>query len=81
MIRRERAFTGRPGELVTLLALHGPATGVTTEGLRYPLHEATLMPGSTRGVSNVLDAPTARVVLATGVLLALRPAALQEGTT
>ena len=28
---------GREGDLVSLLAAHGPADGVTTEGLRYPL--------------------------------------------
>ena len=41
------------GTIVSLLAIGGPAYGITTEGLRWPLDNATLLPGSTRGVSNV----------------------------
>jgi thiamine pyrophosphokinase len=73
VIRSERALTGYPGELVSLLALHGPAEGVRTEGLQYPLIGETLEPGSTRGVSNVFSASEARVSLERGVLLAVRP--------
>ena len=43
----------RPGDLVTLLAFDGPAHGVTTAGLRWPLADATLAPGSSLGLSNV----------------------------
>ena len=67
------AFEGEPGELLTLLALHGPAEGVTTDGLAYPLRDETLEPGSSRGVSNVFDRATARVTVERGVLLAVRP--------
>jgi thiamine pyrophosphokinase len=73
VIRGERTIEGTPGELVSLLALHGPAEGVVTEGLAYPLRGEMLEPGSSRGVSNVFEAPTARVTVASGVLLALRP--------
>ena len=73
VIRGERSLEGVPGELVTLLALHGPAEGVTTERLAYPLRGETLEPSSTRGVSNVFAADTARISLERGVLLAIRP--------
>jgi thiamine pyrophosphokinase len=66
-------LSGSPGDLVTLLAVGGPAAGVTTSGLRYPLRDETLEPGSTRGVSNVLVEPTATVELRSGVLLVLIP--------
>jgi len=75
VIRGEREIVGTPGDLVTLLALHGPAAGVTTDGLTYPLRDATLMPGSSRGVSNVFAEPRATVSVASGVLLAIRPGA------
>jgi thiamine pyrophosphokinase len=75
VVRRERRLTGRAGELITLLALNGPAKGVVTEGLLYPLGGETLEPGSTRGVSNVFTQAQARVQLAHGVLLAIRPGA------
>jgi len=62
---------GRPGDLVTLLAVSGPATGVTTSGLRWPLRAETLAPGSTRGVSNEMDASRATVSVVQGVVLTL----------
>lgn len=73
VVRRDRVLTGRVGELVSLFALHGPALGVVTDGLVYPLREETLLPGSTRGVSNLFAEPRARVALEGGVLLAVRP--------
>lgn len=66
-------LTGPVGALVSLLPVHGPARGVTTTGLRFPLDDATLAAGTSRGVSNVLDAPTATVELTDGVVLAVRP--------
>jgi thiamine pyrophosphokinase len=73
VIRAEATLAGAPGDLVSLLAVGGPATGVTTDGLRYPLADETLEPGSTRGVSNVLVGATAGVRLAAGALLAVQP--------
>ncbi len=73
IVRGTRALVGEAGELVSLLAVNGPAEGVTTEGLVYPLRGETLEPGSTRGVSNVFAAEGATVQVARGVLLAIRP--------
>jgi thiamine pyrophosphokinase len=73
VVRRERTLRGEPGDLISLFAVHGPATGVVTHGLVYPLRAETLEPGSSRGVSNVFAAPEARVGLERGVVLAVRP--------
>lgn len=73
VVRGERLLVGRAGELISLLALHGPAVGVVTEGLVYPLRGETLAPGSSRGISNVFAAEEARVSLESGVVLAVRP--------
>ena len=73
VVRGERTLEGDPGELVSLLALHGPAQGVQTEGLVYPLAGETLEPGSSRGVSNVFAERTARIRVEHGVLLTVRP--------
>jgi thiamine pyrophosphokinase len=73
VVRGERLLVGRAGELISLLALHGPAVGVVTEGLVYPLRGETLVPGSSRGISNVFAAEEARVSLESGVVLAVRP--------
>lgn len=62
---------GAAGDLVSLLAVGGPAEGVTTAGLRWRLTGATLGPGSTRGISNEMTDAAAGVTLGSGVLLAV----------
>jgi thiamine pyrophosphokinase len=59
--------------VISLLALHGPARGVVTDGLLYSLSGETLAPGSTRGMSNEFASPEAHIAVETGVLLAVRP--------
>jgi thiamine pyrophosphokinase len=64
----------RPGDLVTLLPFDGPATGVTTSGLRWPLVEATLPAGFSRGLSNQIlaaDGRAPRVELGGGRLIVI----------
>ena len=73
VVRGESTLEGEPGEIVSLLALHGPARGVRTEGLAYPLADETLEPGSSRGLSNVFAERKARIRVGHGVLLAIRP--------
>ena len=75
---RTAAVLGRTGELVTLLAIGGEATGVTTQGLTYPLRNESLSPFSTRGVSNILATPSATVSVTAGCLAIVRPHALEE---
>ncbi len=74
VVRDTTLLDGRPDGLVSLLALHGPARGVRTEGLRFPLDDAELRPGSSLGLSNRMTGATARVTLETGVLLTVQPA-------
>ncbi|MEY2454900.1 MAG: thiamine pyrophosphokinae [Acidimicrobiaceae bacterium] len=66
-------FSAEAGELLTLLPVGGPASGITTSGLRFPLRDESLASGSSRGVSNVVDTAPATVQLATGTLLAIFP--------
>jgi thiamine pyrophosphokinase len=73
VVRGERVLSGAEGELISLFALNGPAMGIETEGLAYPLRGETLMPGSSRGISNMFSATEARVSLERGLLLAVRP--------
>ena len=78
VVRGQREIPGERGELVSLLALHGPAEGVRTEGLAYPLAGETLEPGSSRGVSNLFAADVARIAVKRGTLLAIRPGKEQK---
>ena len=69
----EAVIEGEVGAVVTLLPLGGPARGVRTTGLRYPLHGEDLDPTATRGVSNIVVGAPASVSLATGTLLVVEP--------
>ena len=77
------SLTGAPGAVLTLLALGGPATGLTTTGVLWPLSDDTLEPGSTRGVSNEIVASPVRVALESGSLLVVgtQPLERDEGAS
>ena len=62
---------GLPGETVSLLPVQGPARGITTTGLRYPLKGETLWPERTRGISNELLEEQASISLEQGCLLCI----------
>jgi thiamine pyrophosphokinase len=69
---------GLAESFVSLLPIGGPAVGIVTDGLRYPLHDEDLAPGTTRGVSNELIAGRASVRLTSGTLLVVQPFAGAE---
>jgi thiamine pyrophosphokinase len=66
-------LAGRPGSLVSLLALGGPAEEVHTDGLRWALAGERLDPWSSRGLSNVATHDNVRVSVGSGTLLAIEP--------
>ena len=57
------------GHTVSLIPLSEEVTGITYTGLRYPLTDATLRLGSTRGISNEVAATPATVHIATDIAL------------
>ena len=73
VVRDRIELSGSPGDLVSLLPYGGRVGGVTTTGLRWPLHEAELPPGTSRGVSNQMVGRIAIVELKEGTLLVVRP--------
>jgi thiamine pyrophosphokinase len=73
VVRDELTVSGRPGDRLSLLPVHGPARGVVTHGLCYPLDHEDLPPGTTRGCSNELIAGSARITLEEGTLLCILP--------
>lgn len=64
---------GKEGDLLTLVPVGGPASGVTIAGARWPLDSATLQVGSTRGVSNEFVESSVTVSVERGSLLVVRP--------
>jgi thiamine pyrophosphokinase len=72
VVRDAATLHGRIGSTVSLLAVHGPARGITTRGLRFPLDDAALESGSSLGVSNRLTGSPATVHVSAGVLAVLQ---------
>ncbi len=60
---------GEPGDTLSLIPLNGPARGVVTENLEYPLRNELLPAGPSRGLSNVLTSNKAKVTFQEGILL------------
>ena len=61
----------RAGQGLSLLPLGGPARGIHTGGLEYPLRGETLLPERSRGISNRVIAPEAWVTLEDGCLICI----------
>ena len=64
---------GTVENLVSLLAVGGQATGVTTTGLAWALTDGVLEPGVGLSLSNRMAASTATVAVGSGVVIALMP--------
>ena len=69
LIRDHAEITGQPGDTVSILPIGGDAVGVANHGLEWPLNNATLPLGSTRGVSNVMTGTQASISVRKGMLL------------
>ena len=70
-----RTLEGEPRDAVSIFPLSGLATGVTLEGLVYPLEDALLEPGDTLGFHNELAGREARVSVGGGTLLVIHESA------
>ena len=74
VVRKRRVIHGDVGATISLIPMGGPATGVTAKGVHWPLEDATLLHGTTHGVSNVFAGPVADVRVTGGCLLVVIPA-------
>lgn len=61
-----------PGDTVSALPLSDTVTGITYTGMSYPLTDAILHLGSTRGISNEVATTPATVTIASGRLLIIQ---------
>lgn len=72
LIDGEIRFRAEPGQKLSLAPLSGPAAGVRTTGLRFPLHGEILAPAIRDGISNeVVDGPVTVSVAAGDLLLVI----------
>lgn len=64
-------ISGKKGDEISLIPIREDCHGVHTEGLYYPLTNASLSFGSTRGISNVMLSQKAKVEISKGLLLVI----------
>jgi len=67
-----RVVEGAAGDSVSIFPFSGQATGVTLEGMAYPLQNASLQPGDTLGFHNELLGTEAKVGVQSGTLLVVQ---------
>ena len=65
LLRREEQF----GTYLSLVPFGGPASGVTLEGVYYPLRDAVLTYGNSLGISNEIVSEEAKIHIGRGSLL------------
>ncbi len=63
------SVNGKIGELLSIVPVTEEVRGVTLRGLEYPLNDATIAFGSSRGVSNVFSETVAYISIKSGMLL------------
>jgi thiamine pyrophosphokinase len=71
---------GKQNSLVALHAMNGMAHGISTDGLRWQLHNESLAPWVSRGVSNELTGTSGDISLQSGALLVVQPEAFTQST-
>lgn len=79
LITSEAEIKGQAGDIVSLLPLGGPVYDVKTFDLKYPLDYEKLFPEKTRGISNVMTGPTARVTISRGLLICIHTRGSKPG--
>lgn len=62
---------GKSGDTISLLPWGGDVEGVTTEGMKWELQDASFPFGPARGISNVMMKAHVTITLKTGVLLVI----------
>jgi len=66
------SLDGQIGSTVSVVPLSPEVKGITFSGLAYPLENATLCLGSTRGISNEIALPPATITIDEGMLLVIQ---------
>ena len=73
VVRTRRVFSAEAGTTLTVLPAGAEATGVSIQGVRWPLAAVTLKRGSTLGVSNEATGGPVTVEVETGTLTVIFP--------
>ena len=69
---KENIIRGKKGDIVSIIPIGGDVSGITTEGLDYPLFSETLEFGKGRGVSNEMTGDECRITVKNGSALIIK---------
>ena len=72
IVDKEAAFVDAKGVTVSLFALNPKVEGLSLSGFVYPLQDAVLTMGESRGVSNIINEAYAKISVRAGNLLVIR---------
>jgi thiamine pyrophosphokinase len=70
LVHKQITVTGIPGQIISLWSFSDKTTGIVTTGLRYPLHNETMVRG-THGISNEFETNTASISVQKGDLMVI----------
>jgi thiamine pyrophosphokinase len=71
MIDKAIRLKGAVGEFISLIPVSDSVVGITTRGLKYPLHAETIIRVSSRGISNEFAMEEAEITIDSGLLLVI----------
>ena len=69
VVRKKVRIEGKKEDTISLIAHGGRARGITTKGLFYPLKNALIRAGSSRGIRNHMTGRNAEISVRSGALL------------
>ncbi|MEK7597749.1 MAG: thiamine diphosphokinase [Patescibacteria group bacterium] len=69
ILNKEININGKVGDEISIIPVSEKLEGITTNGLYYRLIDDTLLFGSTRGVSNIMNKTAAKITISKGVAL------------
>lgn len=72
LCKRENIISGKPGDVISIIPLSETLSGITTQGLDYPLADGTLYFGDSRGNSNVMTGTECRISTKNGTGLIIK---------
>jgi len=69
ILNKEIIINGQIGDEVSIIPVSEKLEGIVTDGLEYQLNNESLSFGSTRGISNVLNKTSAKIIVTDGIAL------------
>ncbi len=72
VVNKKITIRGNIGDFISIIPLNEKVEGITLEGFMYPLDHATLIMGSSRGISNQLKDTTATISIQKGNILLIK---------